>query len=80
MSSTRRTSQPSSGASVPVGRRVPAQLAYSTEAQSHGLVEKHALIRARVMAVCALPKFLLTLLRRRRRLPKMAAYPSSLSL
>jgi len=79
MSSIHRNSQPGSEASVPVEKRVPVRLAYNTEAQLHGQVGMRVLIRVHVMDVYILPKFLLILLRRRRPLPKMAAYLSSSS-
>ena len=72
MSWTRRNSQPGSGASAPAVKRVLAYLAYNTEVRSLGPVGKLVPIRVRVMDAFVLPKLLLlTLLRRRRRHPKM---------
>jgi hypothetical protein len=79
MSSTHRNSQPGTGASVPVEKRVPVRLAYSTEAPLHGPVGKRVLILVHVMDARVLPRFLLILLRPRRPPPKMAAYRSSSS-
>jgi hypothetical protein len=77
---TRRNSQPGSGASVPAAKRVHVRLAYSTEARSHGLVGKPVQIQIHVTDVCNIPRFLHPiLLPRRRRHPKMDAYPSSLN-
>jgi hypothetical protein len=71
--------QPDSGDSVRAEKRVPARLAYSIEVRLHGRVETLVAIRVHAMDAFVLPRLLLILLRRRRRLPKMGAYPSSLN-
>ena len=74
-----RSTQPDSGASVPVGRRVPARPAYNIEDPSHGQVVKIVPILPPAMAACVYPTLLLTLHRLPQPLPKMGGYRISLN-